>query len=106
MTATGRKKLDELYHPVTDRSEFYGMQDLAKPPVLFSPAEDMEKVSPPNSLSNTLLTFSLHLILQSFYGHETDSPELKGASPFLLHGQKVATPTLKFHNHFPPDMQT
>ncbi|XP_033149250.1 protein grainyhead isoform X5 [Drosophila busckii] len=85
MTATGRKKLDELYHPVTDRSEFYGMQDLAKPPVLFSPAEDMEK---------------------SFYGHETDSPELKGASPFLLHGQKVATPTLKFHNHFPPDMQT
>nr|XP_017019731.1 protein grainyhead isoform X4 [Drosophila kikkawai] len=85
MTATGRKKLDELYHPVTDRSEFYGMQDFAKPPVLFSPAEDMEK---------------------SFYGHETDSPDLKGASPFLLHGQKVATPTLKFHNHFPPDMQT
>lgn len=45
MTATGRKKLDELYHPVTDRSEFYTMQDLQKPPVLFSPADDMEKVS-------------------------------------------------------------
>uniref|UniRef100_A0A1I8QEN9 Grh/CP2 DB domain-containing protein n=1 Tax=Stomoxys calcitrans TaxID=35570 RepID=A0A1I8QEN9_STOCA len=86
MTATGRKKLDELYHPVTDRSEFYSMQDLTKPPVLFSPADDLEK---------------------GFYGHETDgAADLKGASPFLLHGQKVATPTLKFHNHFPPDMQT
>ncbi|KAM7343067.1 grainy head isoform 8-T10 [Cochliomyia hominivorax] len=86
MTATGRKKLDELYHPVTDRSEFYTMQDLTKPPVLFSPADDLDK---------------------GFYGHESDgAPDLKGASPFLLHGQKVATPTLKFHNHFPPDMQT
>ena len=44
MTATGRKKLDELYHPVTDRSEFYSMSDNTKPPVLFSPAEDIEKV--------------------------------------------------------------
>jgi transcription factor CP2 and related proteins len=44
MTATGRKKLDELYHPVIDRSEFYGMSDLHKPPVLFSPAEDIDKV--------------------------------------------------------------
>lgn len=44
MTATGRKKLDELYHPTQDRSEFYIMQDLAKPPVLFSPADDIEKV--------------------------------------------------------------
>lgn len=44
MTATGRKKLDELYHPTQDRSEFYTMQDLAKPPVLFSPADDIEKV--------------------------------------------------------------
>ncbi|XP_016947076.1 protein grainyhead isoform X10 [Drosophila biarmipes] len=116
MTATGRKKLDELYHPVTDRSEFYGMQDFAKPPVLFSPAEDMEKVGQPgigagsgmtfNPLSNGNSNSNSHSSLQSFYGHETDSPDLKGASPFLLHGQKVATPTLKFHNHFPPDMQT
>lgn len=45
MTATGRKKLDELYHPVADRSEFYTMSDQAKPPVLFSPADDVEKVS-------------------------------------------------------------
>lgn len=118
MTATGRKKLDELYHPVTDRSEFYGMQDFAKPPVLFSPAEDMEKVGQLgigtgtttgmtfNPMSNGNSNSNSHSSLQSFYGHETDSPDLKGASPFLLHGQKVATPTLKFHNHFPPDMQT
>lgn len=45
MTATGRKKLDELYHPVADRSEFYAMSDIGKPPVLFSPADDVEKVS-------------------------------------------------------------
>lgn len=46
MTATGRKKIDELYHPVCERSEFYTMSDLAKPPVLFSPAEDsIDKVS-------------------------------------------------------------
>lgn len=45
MTATGRKKLDELYHPVVDRSEFYCMSDLNKPPVLFSPAEDIDKVT-------------------------------------------------------------
>lgn len=45
MTATGRKKLDELYHPVVDRSEFYSMSDTNKPPVLFSPAEDIDKVS-------------------------------------------------------------
>ena len=37
MTATGRKKLDELYHSVTERSEFYSMADIHKPPVLFSP---------------------------------------------------------------------
>lgn len=37
MTATGRKKLDELYHSVTERSEFYCMADLHKPPVLFTP---------------------------------------------------------------------
>lgn len=156
MTATGRKKLDELYHPVTDRSEFYSMQDLTKPPVLFSPADDLDKVRFPMHTNSTTSTLSLsttttssttsviiqpsnhtttnttspqHLTSltthnyhdvyhnnnnntfgnssQGFYGHESDgAPDLKGASPFLLHGQKVATPTLKFHNHFPPDMQT
>lgn len=56
MTATGRKKLDELYHPVVDRSEFYAMSDMNKPPVLFSPAEDIDKVS---DLSSKLINFLL-----------------------------------------------
>ncbi|XP_055707716.1 protein grainyhead isoform X15 [Phlebotomus papatasi] len=96
MTNTGRKKLDELYHPVTDRSEFYSMQDLNKPPVLFSPAEDIDKLS--------------GMELQSFYGHDdplSGSQDIKGTSPFLLHAaNKPVTPTLKFHNHFPPDVPT
>ncbi|XP_059615608.1 protein grainyhead isoform X2 [Phlebotomus argentipes] len=95
MTTTGRKKLDELYHPVTDRSEFYTMQDLNKPPVLFSPAEDIDKLS--------------GMELQGFYGHDdlTGSQDIKGTSPFLLHtANKPITPTLKFHNHFPPDVPT
>lgn len=94
MTATGRKKLDELYHPVTDRSEFYNMQDLAKPPVLFTPSEDADKLS--------------GMDLQSFYGHEADAMNTtqdKSALQYLVHSaQKPATPTLKFHNHFPPDV--
>ncbi|XP_055688655.1 protein grainyhead isoform X10 [Lutzomyia longipalpis] len=96
MATTGRKKLDELYHPVTDRSEFYTMQDLNKPPVLFTPAEDIDRLS--------------GMELQSFYGHDdplTGSPDIKGTSPFLLHtANKPVTPTLKFHNHFPPDVPT
>ncbi|XP_021919212.1 protein grainyhead isoform X4 [Zootermopsis nevadensis] len=59
MTATGRKKIDELYHPPTERSEFYSMSDLTKPPVLFTPAEDIDKLT--------------SMELQGFYGHETDS---------------------------------
>ncbi|XP_065166555.1 protein grainyhead isoform X2 [Atheta coriaria] len=99
MTATGRKKLDELYHPVCERSEFYGMSDLAKPPVFFSPAEDIDKLT--------------SMELQGFYGHDTDgalggtvhTEHVKAASPFLLHtaAKPPVTPTLKFHNHFPPD---
>ncbi|XP_022915231.2 protein grainyhead isoform X2 [Onthophagus taurus] len=97
MTATGRKKLDELYHPMCERSEFYSMIDLIKPPVLFSPAEDIEKLT--------------SMELQSFYGHDTDTSlngpveHVKAGSPFLLHAaaKTPTTPTLKFHNHFPPD---
>nr|CAD7568097.1 unnamed protein product [Timema californicum] len=103
MTATGRKKMDDLYHPVTERSEFYSMSDLNKPPVLFTPAEDIDKLT--------------SMELQGFYGHETDSNSLsngeastgsqhglgKQGSPFLLHSTKPTTQTLKFHNHFPPD---
>ncbi|XP_050313253.1 protein grainyhead isoform X3 [Anthonomus grandis grandis] len=97
MTATGRKKLDELYHPVCERSEFYTMSDLTKPPVLFSPAEDIDKLT--------------SMELQGFYTHDPDNSltgsvdHVKANSPFLLHaGSKPpTTPTLKFHNHFPPD---
>ncbi|KAK9890438.1 hypothetical protein WA026_010524 [Henosepilachna vigintioctopunctata] len=95
MTATGRKKLDELYHPVCDRSEFYTMSDLTKPPVLFSPAEDLDKLTT--------------MELQGFYPHDPEGSlggpvDHKNGSPFLLHPVvKPSTPTLKFHNHFPPD---
>ncbi|XP_050541374.1 protein grainyhead isoform X3 [Daktulosphaira vitifoliae] len=103
MTATGRKKIDELYHPPCERSEFYSMSDLSKPPVLFSPAEDIDKLT--------------SMELQGFYGHDTDTSSLsngepgslKHASPFLLHSgvankpAVATTQTLKFHNHFPPD---
>lgn len=64
MTASGRKKMDELYHPATERSEFYTMSDLTKPPVLFTPAEDIDKVS-------WVRLFSYHiylvLLLESVY---------------------------------------
>ncbi|GBP36545.1 Protein grainyhead [Eumeta japonica] len=92
MSATNRKKLDEIYHPVTERSEFYSMADLLKPPVLFSPAEDIDKLA--------------GMDIQGFYGHDEAAlaeAHLKGASPFLLHTAKPQAPALKFHNHFPPD---
>ncbi|XP_035209101.1 protein grainyhead-like isoform X3 [Stegodyphus dumicola] len=45
LTATGssRKKIEEMYHPPCERSEFYSMSDLSKPPILFTPDEDTEK---------------------------------------------------------------
>lgn len=46
MAAAGRKKLDDLYHPNIERSEFYAMADLAKPPLLFTPAEDLDRLPP------------------------------------------------------------
>jgi transcription factor CP2-like protein len=60
MTATGRKKMDELYHPATERSEFYSMSDLTKPPVLFTPAEDIDKVSLEHLNGNMFITFNLY----------------------------------------------
>jgi transcription factor CP2-like protein len=33
-----------MYHPPSERSEFYSMSDLLKPPVLFTPSDDIEKV--------------------------------------------------------------
>lgn len=48
--------------------------------------------------------------LQGFYSHEDGSlsgpvDHVKAGSPFLLHtaAKPPTTPTLKFHNHFPPD---
>jgi hypothetical protein len=46
MAAAGRKKLDDLYHSVLERSEFYSMADLIKPPILFTPAEDLDRLPP------------------------------------------------------------
>lgn len=67
MTATGRKKLDELYHPVTDRSEFYGMQDINKPPVLFVPAEDIDKVCVNHHINQSIkLIFLIYFFSNSF----------------------------------------
>lgn len=66
MTATGRKKLDELYHPVTDRSEFYCMSDIAKPPVLFTPADDVEKVSIYTSWLTLKCSFPILKFLTAF----------------------------------------
>ncbi|XP_064118859.1 protein grainyhead-like isoform X2 [Macrobrachium nipponense] len=58
MVATTRKKYEDLYHQPCDRSEFYSMQDLTKPPVLFTPAEDLEKVP---------------MEIHSFYSHDSDN---------------------------------
>lgn len=55
MTATGRKKLDELYHSVTERSEFYSMVDLHKPPVLFSPPAE-------HAIDKVIIHFFLYVI--------------------------------------------
>ncbi|RWS26610.1 Protein grainyhead-like protein, partial [Leptotrombidium deliense] len=44
-TGNGRKKIEEMYHPPCDRSEFYSMSDLLKPPVLFTPNEDLDKIT-------------------------------------------------------------
>lgn len=41
----GRKKIEDMYHITTERSEFYTMSDILKPPVLFTPSEELEKVS-------------------------------------------------------------
>lgn len=38
-TPSGKRRLDEMYHTPLERSEFYSMADLSKPPVLFSPPD-------------------------------------------------------------------
>ncbi|KAK3894168.1 hypothetical protein Pcinc_002053 [Petrolisthes cinctipes] len=58
MAATTRKKYEDLYHLPCDRSEFYSMADITKPPVLFTPAEDLDKVP---------------MELQGFYSHDSEN---------------------------------
>ncbi|XP_065342396.1 protein grainyhead isoform X4 [Cloeon dipterum] len=80
MTATGRKKLDELYHPPAERTEFYSMSDLAKPPVLFSPAEDIDKLT--------------SMELQGFYGHpDPDSSRFGQEKKDVLEDTVFNSPT-------------
>ncbi|XP_076368056.1 uncharacterized protein LOC143255763 isoform X2 [Tachypleus tridentatus] len=47
LTATGstRKKMEEMYHSPSDRSEFYSMSDLSKPPAFFNPTIDVDKLA-------------------------------------------------------------
>ncbi|XP_054721356.1 protein grainyhead-like [Uloborus diversus] len=45
ITFPGRKKIDEMFHLPCERSEFYSMSDLLKPPILFTPSDDVEKVT-------------------------------------------------------------
>ncbi|XP_071748149.1 protein grainyhead isoform X3 [Lepeophtheirus salmonis] len=45
MSTNGKRRMEEMYHAATERSEFYSMADLSKPPILFSPSEDPEKSS-------------------------------------------------------------
>ncbi|GIY26045.1 hypothetical protein CEXT_115742 [Caerostris extrusa] len=45
VTFPGRKKLEEMFHLPCDRSEFYSMSDLLKPPILFTPNDDIEKMT-------------------------------------------------------------
>lgn len=98
------KKIDE-YHSPCEKSEFYSMSDLTKPPVLFAPAEDFEKLT--------------SMDLQGFYSNDNenainnDGSNLKSnsssssSSPFLFNSMllksSTTTQTFKFHNHFPPD---
>ena len=43
--SAGKRRLDEMYHPALERSEFYAMQDTHKPPVLFTPPPNQDKAA-------------------------------------------------------------
>ncbi|OQR76627.1 protein grainyhead-like, partial [Tropilaelaps mercedesae] len=43
-TQNGRKKIEEMYHTSCERTEFYSMAELTKPPVLFTPSESLGKL--------------------------------------------------------------
>ena len=42
---SSKRRIDELYHTATERSEFYTMADNTKPPILFTPTNDPEKAA-------------------------------------------------------------
>lgn len=44
-----------MYHSPCERSEFYSMSDLSKPPILFTPEDDNDKVLSYSSQSLILL---------------------------------------------------
>ena len=45
MNNTGKRRIDEMYHSATERSDFYSMADLSKQAVLFTPSTDPEKAA-------------------------------------------------------------
>ncbi|CAG0883984.1 unnamed protein product [Darwinula stevensoni] len=96
LTATGRKKLDELYHPPCERSEFYSMSDLTKPPSLFTPADDVDKLA--------------SMELQSFYSQAAsdDSSHSSDKKVILTDGLGGAGPeaTPVMAEHLPPPVGT
>ena len=40
-----KRRLDELYHTAHERSDFYSMADIHKPPILFTPTQDPDKAA-------------------------------------------------------------
>ena len=72
-TTDGRKKIEDMYHPTVERSEFYTMADVLKPAVLFTPSEELEKVCLKQNeimkqgmklfLDNNLFLFSFSLFI-------------------------------------------
>ncbi|XP_046647530.1 protein grainyhead-like isoform X3 [Daphnia pulicaria] len=78
MVVTGRnKRLEELYHLNAERSEFYHMADLMKPPTLFTP-DDHEKLGAP-------------MELPSFYGQDHERKEFLDTHTSLIGTPAIAT---------------
>ncbi|CAL4126717.1 unnamed protein product, partial [Meganyctiphanes norvegica] len=91
MAATTRKKYEDLYHQSTDRSEFYSMADLNKPPVLFTPSEDLDKIP---------------MEIQSFYTHDPESGvcNVDGVPPGSIADLECTSPSTNLspqHQVFP-----
>ncbi|KAG8195455.1 hypothetical protein JTE90_002627 [Oedothorax gibbosus] len=86
-----RKKLEELYHLPCERSEFYSMSDLLKPPVLFTPSEDAEK---------------MHSIEMSFYASSSslgEDPNGSGLDRRDNSNSGVYSPPAKRRKRYPED---